>query len=50
MISNEDMERFAEYLLAWFERDLKAGLVKTKPSADVPEAFPQPKTKEKAAQ
>jgi hypothetical protein len=41
MITNQDIEEFAEFLVAWFERDLKAGRVKTKPPADVPEALPQ---------
>jgi hypothetical protein len=42
MITNADMEAFADLLVVWLERDLKAGLVKSKTlPADVPEALPQ---------
>jgi len=30
MISNEDMERFAEYLVRWLEHDLQRGLARNK--------------------
>jgi hypothetical protein len=41
MMTDKDLTEFADFLVAWLERDLKAGRVKEKPQADMPEALPQ---------
>jgi hypothetical protein len=45
MITNAEMEAFADFLGAWLERDLKAGLLKTKPQTDEPGVSPQSTSK-----